>query len=109
MTIHIEDLTFNCIIGILEFERTSSQEVVLDLKIDYDYQDNDFINYAEVITFLQQKMVKNKYELLETALNELGNQLIIEYPRTLKLTLKITKTKIIKNAKVALSKTFIKK
>jgi len=31
MTIHIESLTFECIIGILDFERQKAQKVIVDL------------------------------------------------------------------------------
>ena len=44
MTIHIEDLRFKCIIGLLEFERHTPQEVIVTLELDYDYTDT-FINY----------------------------------------------------------------
>lgn len=38
MTIHIEDLRFQAIIGILDFERTTPQDVVVDLTIKYKYK-----------------------------------------------------------------------
>jgi len=47
MRVHIEDLKFHTIIGILDFERTTPQEVIINLSLDYKYQD-DFINYAHI-------------------------------------------------------------
>ncbi|CAA6819700.1 MAG: Dihydroneopterin aldolase (EC [uncultured Sulfurovum sp.] len=109
MTIHVEELTFECIIGILDFERTTTQEVVVNLEIDYQYVKNNFINYAEIITLVQNNMIEKKYYLLETALHKISQNLFIQYPQIETLKLKISKPKIIKNAKVSLSKTFIKK
>jgi dihydroneopterin aldolase len=52
-------------------------------------------------------MIKNKYGLLETALNELIKKLCLKFPLIENLCLKITKPTIIKNAKVSLSKSFV--
>jgi len=106
MTIHIEELTFECIVGILDFERLKPQKVIIDLTIDYSYCDDFFINYAEVITLLKENMIKNRYELLETALNALEKKLLSAYPQIETFNLKISKPDILKNVKVALSKTF---
>lgn len=107
MTIHIEELTFDCIIGILDFERLSVQKVIIDLHINYKYTDEFFINYAEVISLLENDMINNKYKLLETALIELEKKLLTAYPQIESFNLKITKPNIITNAKVALSKKFL--
>ncbi len=106
MTIHIEELTFECIIGILDFERTTPQVVVIDVEIEYEYRDELFINYAEVIALLEKEMIQNRYELLETALNQLAQKLHLKYASIKNLNLKIAKPNIIKNAKVSLSKSF---
>ncbi len=106
MTIHIEELTLECIIGILDFERIQVQKIIIDLDIEYLYRDDTFINYVDVITLIQTDMIQNKYELLENALNQVEKKLINTYPMIKSLTLKITKPNIISHAKVALSKTF---
>ena len=106
MTIHIEELTFECIIGILDFERVTPQKVIVNVGIDYDYKNNDFINYADVIKLIEQQMLEKKYELLETAIEELSEKIIEKYSKITKLTLKISKPNIIKNAKVSLSRTY---
>lgn len=106
MTIHIEELTFECIIGILDFERINAQKVIVDLQIDYNYTEDYFINYAEVINLIESNMIEKQYKLLETALNRLEKELLSNYPKIDKLTLKISKPNIINNANVALSKSF---
>ncbi len=108
MTIHIEALTFECIIGILDFERLKPQKVMIDLEINYLYKDEDFINYANVIELLENNMKQNQYPLLETALNELEKALLLNYPQIDSFRLKISKPNIMLHANVALSKRFSK-
>ena len=103
MTIHIEDLEILAIIGILDFERTTAQQIIVDVNIDYLYKNNVFINYADIITLIEICLMDKKYELLEDALSDIQKEIINKYPQISKLTLKIAKPNIIKNAKVALS------
>ena len=108
MTIHIEELSFECIIGILNFERVTPQRVIINLTINYNYQENNFINYADVISSIETQMIEKKYQLLETAIDEVGKYLLTTYPHIKSLNLKITKPDIISNAKVSLSKNLFK-
>ena len=108
MTIHIEELTFECIIGILDFERVTVQKVIINLEIDYTYSNEFFINYAEVISLIEKDMIDNEYKLLETALTALEKNLLSTYSKIESFHLKITKPNIINNAKVSLSKSFFK-
>ncbi|KIM08551.1 MAG: dihydroneopterin aldolase [Sulfurovum sp. FS06-10] len=105
MTIHIEALTLNAIIGILDFERIHKQKIIVDVMFDYLYTHNNFINYADVIHLIEEDIKIKKYELLEEALENISNQLFNNYPQITQLTLKITKPNIIPHAKVALSLT----
>ena len=102
MVIHIEELTFDTIIGILDFERVTPQTVIVDVKIEYQYKNQIFINYADVISLIEKQMIEKQYELLETALDELIKSITLKYSQIETITLKITKPNIIKNAKVAL-------
>ncbi|MCH9740316.1 MAG: dihydroneopterin aldolase, partial [Epsilonproteobacteria bacterium] len=61
MTIHIESLTFDAIIGILDFERVTPQKVIIDMEIDYEYTEKTFINYVDIIETVQGLMKKNQY------------------------------------------------
>ena len=108
MTIHIEELTFDTIIGILDFERMTPQKVIINMEIKYLYENNSFINYADVIQLIEKQLLEKKYELLETAIDELRKYILLKYPQIQQLTLKIMKPNIIKNAKVALSSTWNK-
>ena len=64
MTIHVENLKFQCIIGILDFERTAPQDVIINLHINYDYKE-DFIDYAKVVAFIKEIMLKSEFLLIE--------------------------------------------
>ena len=109
MTIHIEAHTFETIIGILDFERVTPQKVVVDAKITYAYRENQFINYAEVISMIESQMHNGKYELLETALLELNEKITLKFPKIEQIYLKISKPNIMNNANVALSNSWSKR
>ena len=103
MTIHIERLEISAIIGILDFERIKKQTVIVDAHIDYYYKENQFINYAEVISIIETMIISKQYQLLEDALSDIQQKIVQRYSQISKLHLKIAKPDIIKNATVALS------
>ena len=102
MTIHIEDLKFQCIIGILDFERVTPQDVIINLAIEYDYKKN-FINYADVVEIVKNMMKKNKFLLIEDALENINLKLIKEFNTIKSIHLKITKPSILEGCKVSVS------
>ena len=102
MKIYIEDFSFKCIIGILDFERVKKQKVVINLSFDYEFKDNLFINYAEVSDLIKTTMKKRKFLLLEDAIISLKEIIDIKYSIS-NLKLKITKPDILKDCKVSLS------
>lgn len=102
MTIHVEDLKFQCIVGILDFERKTPQDVIINLTIDYQY-DNNFIDYAKVTQLIKQIMIKEKFLLLEDALETLSKKLKENFSKIDTLTLKITKPSILPECKVSVS------
>ena len=106
MTIHIEALTFDVIIGLLDFERDRPQRVIIDLEASYDYTEGNFIDYAEIVTSIQNIMKQERYELLEDALLGIEQKIHIDYPHIHKLFMKISKPDIIAECRVSLSKTW---
>ena len=60
MKIEIEQLTFKCIIGILDFERVKKQKVIINLSFDYDFSKDNFIDYSEVANLVKKSMKKKK-------------------------------------------------
>ena len=106
MTIHIEDLRFQTIIGILDFERETPQDVVINIIINYLYEDN-FINYADVVEFVETNMIEKKYLLIEDALGSISSELSKKYKQIQSLNIKITKPSIISNCEVSVSNNYI--
>lgn len=107
MTIHIENLKFQTIIGILDYERTTPQEVLINLTITYTFQKDIFINYAEVSEIIEKTMQKEKFLLIEDALLFLSTQLKESFQAIEKLKLKISKPNIMHNSVVSVSETFL--
>ena len=103
MQIHIEALTFNTIIGLLDFERDRPQRVVIDLEATYNYKNGDFIDYAAMVAFIQSELNEKKYTLLEEALLGIKNKLSTNYSQLQTLQVKISKPDILPNCTVALS------
>ena len=106
MTIHIEDLTFDVIIGLLDFERDKPQRVILNLEANYEYSDDTFIDYADIVLLMQNKLKEKRYELLENALLGLKEVLYTSYPQLNSLSIKISKPDILPECTVSLSKTW---
>jgi dihydroneopterin aldolase len=106
MTIHIEDLTFDVIIGLLDFERDKPQKVIVNLEASYDYTPNQFIDYADMVLLIQNELKMKRYVLLEDALLGIKELLCISYPQLQTLLIKISKPDILPQCIVSLSKTW---
>jgi len=106
MTIHIEALQIDAIIGLLDFEREREQRIVIDLEADYDYESRSFINYAELAEIIEIRLKKEHFFLLEEALLDLKKQIIENYPAIHRLKLKISKPDILNNCRVSLSQSW---
>ena len=102
MTIHIEDLKFQAILGILDFERTTPQDIIVNLRIDYN-SENSFINYADIVEIVKEMMIKSEYLLIEDAIKGLNLKLVKEFISIKSIDLKITKPSILPDCKVSVS------
>ena len=102
MKIEINNLTFKCTIGILDFERIKKQRVILNISFEYEFTKDFFIDYAEVSTLLKSTMKTQKFLLLEDAILYIENLLLNKYPIT-NLQIKISKPDILKDCIVTLS------
>ena len=105
MTIYIEDLKFQAIIGILDFERVTPQDIIINLTIEYSYK-SDFINYAEIVEVLKADMIKSKFLLIEDALNHFSKKLKLEFSSIDELYIKITKPSILLDCVVSVASTY---
>ena len=104
MRVYIENLTFDTIIGILDFERTTPQQVIINLSFKYNFDKNskDFVNYAEVATLIEKLMKEKQYLLIEEAIIDIKSTLKQTF-NIKKINLKITKPNILSNTKVSVS------
>ncbi len=103
MTIHIEDLTFDVIIGLLDFERVTPQKVIVNLQASYIYDHDKFINYADIVEIIKDKLTTERYKLLEDALLGLRDIISTTYPDIQTLEIKISKPDILSECIVSLS------
>ena len=102
MKIEISDLTFNCIIGILDFERIKKQKVIINISFEYDYSKDLFIDYSEISALIKKTMKKQKFLLLEDAILYFESLLQNSY-KIKNLKIKISKPDILKDCIVSIS------
>ncbi len=109
MKIFIKNLTCKAILGILEEERTQAQNIIIDAKIKYDFDTIHFIDYAQVAKFMQDLMQKEKFLLIEDALESIASTLKQQFPTINQITLKISKPDILDSCVVGakIKKNFI--
>jgi dihydroneopterin aldolase len=100
--VHIEELTFDAIIGILEHERTTAQKVVVNVTFSYTYTD-EFVDYAAVAQIIKKSMIENKYLLIEDALEEISKIIKKNFPLITSLDLEIKKPTILPDARVSVA------
>jgi len=103
MTIQIENLSFETIIGILKEERIIPQKVIINCEIDYDYKDGNFINYTLVSELIEQEMIKSKFELIENALLTLIKKIKSSFSHISSINLKISKPNILDKCVVSVA------
>jgi dihydroneopterin aldolase len=102
MKIEIKDLTFKCIIGILDFERVKKQKVVINISFEYKFKKDVFIDYSEISSLVESKMKKKKFLLIEDAIIFLKAKLYKKYQIN-NLLIYISKPNILKNCIVSVS------
>ena len=102
MKIEISDLTFKCIIGILDFERIKKQKVIINISFEYEFSKDLFIDYSEISNLIKSTMKQQKFLLLEDAILYIETLLQNNYKISY-LKIKISKPNILKNCVVSLS------
>lgn len=102
MKIVIEKLEFKTIIGILDFEREREQKIVIDMEIEYDFRDKNFIDYAKIVSFSKEHIKKEKFYLVEEALQNLSDNLKKIYPQINYIKISLKKPEILKDCIVGI-------
>lgn len=103
MKLEIKNLTFEAIIGIYKLERENPQKVVVDAVIDYEFSDNYFIDYAELVSFIKHMFDQKRFLLLEEAIIHLKSEILKKYEKINSITISITKPEALKSCMVTIS------
>ncbi len=102
--VHIHNLVFETILGILEFERLKPQKISVNLDLFYTQLPNKaYLDYMEIQEIIQNTMREKQYLLIEDALKDLSHVLKTRYSEISELYLKISKLEISPNSQVGAS------
>ncbi|EQD90327.1 dihydroneopterin aldolase [Helicobacter pylori PZ5080] len=102
--VHIHNLVFETILGILEFERLKPQKISVNLDLFYTQLPNkSYLDYMEIQELIQKMMREKQYLLIEDALKDLSHVLKTRYSEISELYLKISKLEISPNSQVGAS------
>ncbi|PDX29457.1 dihydroneopterin aldolase [Helicobacter pylori] len=102
--VHIHNLVFETILGILEFERLKPQKISVNLDLFYTELPNKaYLDYMEIQELIQKMMQEKQYLLIEDALKDLSHALKTRYSAISELYLKISKLEISPNSQVGAS------
>ncbi len=102
--VHIHNLVFEAILGILEFERLKPQKISVNLDLFYTQLPNKaYLDYIKIQELIQKMMQENQYLLIEDALKDLSHALKTRYSGISELYLKISKLEISPNSQVGAS------
>lgn len=102
--ISIENLSFDTIIGILDFERVTPQKVIITFECEYKMGDN-FINYVDIRDIIKNSMIQSQYYLIEDAISDILGIIKTKYPIIASAYIKISKPNILDDCIVSVSKT----
>lgn len=107
-TTYIQNLNIQCIVGILPHERKQKQQLLLDIEVDYDFEAaqkseyiDDAVDYTKIAASIEQLLLAKKYQLIETAAEEIADLLFYKWPRLEKCSIQIKKPRAIANADFA--------
>ncbi|WRG46848.1 dihydroneopterin aldolase [Helicobacter pylori] len=102
--VHIHNLVFETILGILEFERLKPQKISVNVDLFYMQLPNKaYLDYMEIQELIQKMMQEKQYLLIEDALKDLSHALKTRYSEISELYLKISKLEISPNSQVGAS------
>ncbi|GAA7511665.1 dihydroneopterin aldolase [Helicobacter pylori] len=102
--VHVHNLVFEAILGILEFERLKPQKISVNLDLFYtQLPSKAYLDYMEIQELIQKMMQEKQYLLIEDALKDLSHVLKMRYSAISELYLKISKLEISPNSQVGAS------
>ncbi|AII14126.1 dihydroneopterin aldolase [Campylobacter iguaniorum] len=94
ISVFIENLEFETIIGLLDFERIEKQKIT----VQAEFRAKEFVDYAKTCEFIQAKFDKKKFGTVESALEYFKTKFKKKFPTLEYFYMKISKVDIIPNA-----------
>jgi len=97
--INLNNLEFMACHGVLDFEKTTPQKFIVDVKIETDKvfhaaesdKITDALNYAEVYEVIKNIMMNEQYDLIESIAASIGETINIQFEEIDKVDVKVTK------------------
>lgn len=94
ISVFVDNLEFDTIIGLLDFERVNSQKICVSM----EFEACEFVDYATVCEITQREFNENKFYKVEDALEYFAIKFKAIYPSLTKFYMKISKIEIVPNA-----------
>lgn len=94
ITLRIENLALNAIIGLLESERKAPQRLLVNAKIVYKFR-GKYMDYVAISAMIEQMLTHNAYHTLESALIDISNALKRHFKPIKRIKLSIKKLDIL--------------
>lgn len=97
--IYLKNLACSARIGLYDYEKNTTQPLILHLELYGKWVQPDFLDYDQVVAHLQSMIARQHYDLLEQLAEILAQTLLATFPIQ-KLVLAIDKPQAVKNALV---------
>ena len=98
ITLVIEKLEFEAIIGLFESERKTPQRVEVWAKVSVNHKKKSMVDYVLIRDAIQEGIINGKFFTIEEALIKISGKIAKISPQITKINLKILKPSILKNA-----------
>ena len=114
MIIKIDDISLNCIVGVYLNEKAKKREILVSLKIDFDFDGTDeivsTIDYDNLVSLLQNIVDGKNFNLIETICQKCGHEILNFNNKINSCTVEIKKPYAVLDAKmVSVLSTFTQK
>lgn len=107
IVLHIENFSFDAIIGILDSEKIVAQPVHVKAKFLIKYENNKLVDYAKIYDVIKNNIQNGKFLTIENALLKTSKKIHKKFKKIKKIKIKMTKPNALKNAEAGA--TFSKK
>ncbi len=103
MKISIQNLRFETILGILDFERKIPQNIEVECELTYSYENGIFLDYSKAVELIESTMKEEKFYLIEDAIERLFEKIKENFPQIKTVKITISKPDILPNCRVCVS------